>query len=70
MGERVLIGREAAAAILNLSVPGLIGQGRKGWRPFPIRQGHRVVYDLADVLEVKGALDWLCARDDRQGNPK
>ena len=70
MGERVLIGREEAAALLNLSVPGLIGQNRKGWRPFPIRQGRRMVYDLTDVLEVKRALDWLCARDDRQGRTK
>jgi hypothetical protein len=70
MRERVLIGREEAAELLSLSLPGFIGRSRKGWRPSPIRQGRRVLYDLDEVLEVKRAMDWLCGRDKRGGNTK
>ncbi|HVW50822.1 MAG TPA: hypothetical protein VHC91_10575 [Trinickia sp.] len=71
MGDRVLIRREQAAELLNLSVNGLIGRTRqKGYRPRPIRQGRRVLYDLDEVMEVKRAIDWLCGRDERQGKTK
>lgn len=63
MDKRVLIGREEAADLLNLSVNGLIGRTRvKNYRPRPIRQGRRVLYDLAEVMEVKRVMDWLRGR--------
>lgn len=61
--KRVLIGREQAAELLNLSVNGLIGRTRmKNYRPRPIRQGRRVLYDLDEVMEVKRVMDWLRGR--------
>lgn len=64
MKERVLIGREEAADLLNLSVNGLIGRTReKNYRPRPIRQGRRVLYDLEEVMEVRKVMDWLRGRD-------
>ena len=62
--ERVLVGREEAAELLNLSVNGLIGRTRmKNYRPRPIRQGRRVLYDLSEVLEVKRVMEWLRGRE-------
>ena len=64
MDKRVLIGREEAAELLNLSVNGLIGRTRmKNYRPRPIRQGRRVLYDLSEVLEVKRVMEWLRGRE-------
>lgn len=64
MTERTLIGREEAAELLNLSVNGLIGRTReKNYRPRPVRQGRRVLYDLEEVMEVKRVMDWLRGRD-------
>lgn len=68
MKERVLIGREEAAELLNLSVNGLIGRTReKNYRPRPVRQGRRVLYDLDEVMEVKRVMDWLRGRDQPKG---
>ncbi|SAL59544.1 hypothetical protein AWB71_03296 [Caballeronia peredens] len=62
--DRVLIGREEAAELLNLSVNGLISRTRvKTYRPRPIRQGRRVLYDLTEVLEVKRVMQWLRGRE-------
>ncbi|CAB3644141.1 hypothetical protein [Trinickia soli] len=62
--KRVLIGREQAAELLNLSVNGLIGRTRmKNYRPRPIRQGRRVLYDLDEVMEVKRVMEWLRGRE-------
>lgn len=64
MKERVLIGREEAAELLNLSVNGLIGRTReKTYRPRPVRQGRRILYDLDEVMEVKRVTEWLRGRD-------
>ncbi|NOV24174.1 hypothetical protein E5S69_11690 [Cupriavidus necator] len=69
MKERVLIGREEAAELLNLSVNGLIGRTReKNYRPRPVRQGRRVLYDLEEVMEVKRVMDWLRGRDLPRGS--
>lgn len=69
MKERVLIGREEAAELLNLSVNGLIGRTReKNYRPRPVRQGRRVLYDLDEVMEVKRVMDWLRGRDLPRGS--
>ncbi|WP_150627355.1 hypothetical protein [Pandoraea captiosa] len=64
MKERVLIGREEAADLLNLSVNGLIGRTReKSYRPRPVRLGRRVLYDRDEVLEVKRVMEWLRGGD-------
>lgn len=69
MKERVLVGREEAAELLNLSVNGLIGRTReKNYRPRPVRQGRRVLYDLEEVMEVKRVMDWLRGRDLPRGS--
>ncbi|MFJ1253351.1 hypothetical protein [Cupriavidus sp. CuC1] len=60
----MLISRQEAADLLNLSINGLIGRTReKTYRPRPVRQGRRILYDLDEVMEVKRVMEWLRGRD-------
>lgn len=61
--EPELIGTVEAAELLNISPEGLVKRTRvKGMRPIPFRVGHRWLYDAAEVLAVKRAMDWLQRR--------